>query len=143
MQEAQALRILQDYRGDDGVIDLNAFLESRGFTAFLSYARNFFYDNEQADFGMIIYISQGAPLTACVKGSDDFKYRSLRSRSRYHKVVLKFWPRELVDLEWADWDQIGKYCTVQNAQLGVFKIPVSALCRTVELANLHSSISQL
>lgn len=142
MQEAQALRILQDYRRNDGVIDLNAFLESKGFTAFLGSARNFFYDNDLADFGMMIYVSQGAPLTACVKGSDDFKYRSLRSRSRYHKVIMKFWPRELVDLEFADWDQIGKYCTDENAQLDVFKIPVSALCRAVELAIQHSSESQ-
>lgn len=142
MQEAQALRILQDYRSSDGVIDLNAYLGAMGFSAFMSYERHFYYDNDQADFGMVIYVSEGAPLTACVKGSDDFKYRSLRSRSRYHKVILKYWPRELVDLEMADWDQIGVYCTEQSSQLSVFKIPVSALCRVVELAILHSSKSQ-
>lgn len=142
MQEPQALRILQDYRGDDGVINLDAFLSANGFIPFMGYARNFFYDNDETDFGMLIYVSDKAPLVACVKGSDESKYHELRSRSRYHKVILRYWPRELVDLEMADWDQIGEYCTAQTVQSGEFKLPVSALCRIVELATLHSSKPQ-
>ena len=141
MREYQAMKILADFRDKTGLIDLDAYLNSRGYFAHLSAPRDFFYDNDAADYCFIIYVFPDSTLRASVKGLDERHYREFRAKTRRLKVRLKYWPRELVDQAVQNfWDSDADYSLAESdAMHDVFRLPVGAVLHIVELVENHQS----
>lgn len=139
MKKSAAEKILADFRNPNGDIDLNGYLESRGFRSFVSTARGFNYDNDATDTQIVLNIVDEPNCSSAISTNHSLSYAVFRAKTDCRAVLLKYWPDQLAREELSDIDNYGKSCTEENAVVGLFCMPIMAICHMVELAEEYGS----
>ena len=115
------LRELEQFRMTDGsgVIDLDRFLQTRGYHSFCSAHHDFMYDCERDDYCFTLYCwdRQGQHY-ASVNDSKVMYYQEFRSKAKFQQVRLAFWTREERDAQWLSiWEALENNVPYQTYRL--------------------------
>ena len=139
------LRELEQFRMTDGsgVIDLDRFLQTRGYHSFCSAHHDFMYDCERDDYCFTLYCwdRQGQHY-ASVNDSKVMYYQEFRSKAKFQQVRLAFWTREERDVQWLSiWEALENNVPIPDlspCQYDVFIVPDTALAEILRRINYQS-----